>query len=128
MVTFDVGNKPVKILIGMILFLVVIIVSREVYVAVDKSRKIALGEKIIENLDHYSARNGLPRNDDYPTLQKLGFSDNADYFEPEYSRLGNDAYELIFIEGFDGPYLMWNSEERIWKIGQPDFGNRKSGR
>jgi len=38
---------------------------------------------------------------------------------PSYETDGNDEYEIIFLEGFDGPYLMWNSNENKWKIDFP---------
>ncbi len=38
---------------------------------------------------------------------------------PSYETNGNDEFEIIFLEGFDGTYLMWNSKEKKWKISFP---------
>ena len=38
---------------------------------------------------------------------------------PEIQQLNDSTYELIFTLGFDPPYIMWNSKERIWKEGFP---------
>src|SRR5690606_41791202 len=74
--------------------------------------------------------NKLPENDDWETLEKIGFKTEMLGTSPSYETDGNDEYEIIFLEGFDGPYLMWNSKEGKWKIGFPTifFKNNKIGR
>ena len=80
---------------------------------------IKLGEIIIENIENYKETNGLPDNNDWKTLRKFGFRDKIDFLQPEYSRIDSETFELLYLEGFDGPYLMWNSKERVWKEGYP---------
>jgi hypothetical protein len=87
--------------------------------AINRHSDIKLGEKIIDNIEKYKIKNKLPDNDDWETLRKFGFRDKIDFLQPEYSKVDSSTFELIFIEGFDGPYLMWNSKERLWKEGYP---------
>ncbi|MFZ4402048.1 MAG: hypothetical protein ACOYO1_18610 [Bacteroidales bacterium] len=88
---------------------------------INRKSDIKLGEEIIKNIEKYKKTNGLPDNNDWETLRKFGFRDKIDFLQPEYSRIDSVTFELIYIEGFDGPYLMWNSKERVWKEGDPTF-------
>ncbi|SDW88554.1 hypothetical protein [Flavobacterium degerlachei] len=88
---------------------------------INRSSDIKLGEKIIKNIENYKTTNELPDNDDWKTLRGFGFRDKIDFLQPEYRRVDKETFELIYIEGFDGPYLMWNSIERKWKEGYPTF-------
>lgn len=82
---------------------------------------IKRGEAIIKNIENYQKSNGLPDNNDWETLRKFGFIDKTEFLQPEYRRLDTVTFESLFLEGFDGPYVMWNSKERIWKKGYPTF-------
>jgi hypothetical protein len=95
---------------------------------VNRSSDIKLGEKIIKNIENYNATNVLPDNDDWKTLRGFGFRDKIDFLQPEYRRVDKETFELIYVESFDGPYLMWNSTEKKWKEGYPTFPkkNRKT--
>lgn len=90
-------------------------------ITINRSSDIKLGEEIIRNMERYQKTNALPDNNDWATLRKFGFRDKIEFLQPEYSRLDTATFELIFLEGLDGPYLMWNSKERIWKKGYPTF-------
>jgi len=86
-------------------------------VAINHHSEIKLGDKVIDNVDNYwKSYKKLPQWNDWETLRKLGIKFDNDVSKPEYKNLNDSVYELHFIEGFDGPYLMWNSTERIWKI------------
>jgi len=65
----------------------------------------------------------LPDNNDWETLRKFGFRVKINFLQPEYRKLNETAFELVYVEGFDGPYLMWTSTEKKWKIGYPTFDN-----
>jgi hypothetical protein len=91
--------------------------------SMNRSSDIKLGEHIIQNIESYQKQNGLPDNNDWETLRKLGFSDRIDFLQPEYSKLNENEFELIYLAGFDGPYLMWNSTEKKWKQSYPTFDN-----
>ena len=89
--------------------------------SINRSSDIKLGEQIIQNIESYQKRNGLPDNNDWETLRKFGFREKISSLQPEYRKLNETEFELVYDEGFDGPYLMWNSAERNWKIGYPIF-------
>ena len=89
--------------------------------SINRSSDIKLGEQIIQNIESYQKRNGLPGNNDWETLRKFGFREKTNSLQPEYRKLNETEFELFYVEGFDGPYLMWNSAERNWKIGYPTY-------
>jgi hypothetical protein len=68
-------------------------------------------------LEKYQRKHkSLPSDSDWHTLRQIGFT-NAEIERayPEYVKLDSTTYQLVFVKGFDGPYLMWNSSERKWK-------------
>jgi len=115
-------KKTIKI-IGLLLGLTVVLYMTwlNLPVTINRYSDIKYADKIIDQIEEYKKNKGLPESDDWETLKKFGFKDHADFLVPEYQKINNDNYELIFIEGFDGPYLLWNSKDRKWKKGQPTF-------
>jgi hypothetical protein len=77
------------------------------------------GNRIIESIEEYKKTNGLPDRHDWETLRQFGFEIDGDVWASQYEKINDDIYELVFVEGFDGPYLLWNSRERKWKIEMP---------
>jgi hypothetical protein len=87
---------------------------------ITRKSDITLGNTIIENINSYKLKHKkLPENNDWKTLEKLGFNVEILGTKPNYLKNQNGEYELVFMEGFDGPYLMWNSKENKWKIDFP---------
>jgi hypothetical protein len=84
-------------------------------VTINRHTDIKFGNELITKIEAYRKKHGLPRNYDWETLKQLGFKDMGDYFVPEYEKLNDTAFQLVYVEGFDGPYLFWNSTERKWK-------------
>lgn len=81
---------------------------------------IKLGNKLIEKIDSYKIRNNkLPDNYDMKTLEQLGFKIEMLGTNPSYASNQNGEYEIVFLKGFDGPYLMWNSKDKKWKFDSP---------
>ncbi|WP_291274397.1 hypothetical protein [Flavobacterium sp.] len=114
-----------KLTIGFLTLLVLIIGSYIVWwnlpLTINRSSDIKLGEKIIENIEKYQRENDLPNDNDWKILKRFGFRDKIDFLQPEYRKLDEKNFELVYVEGFDGPYLMWNSRERKWKEDYPTF-------
>ncbi len=116
---------------GIITFGIIILLTIIFYVtwlnlpiAINRYSDIKFANKIIDQIDKYKITNSLPESDDWETLKKFGFEDHLDFFVPEYQKLNDETYELIFVEGFNGPYLLWNSKDRKWKIDQPAFPDK----
>lgn len=118
-----------KVVFGILTFFVLVIGAYFIWwnlpLTINRSSDINLGEQIIKNIESYQKQNGLPDNNDWETLRKFGFRDKIDFLQPEYRKLSDDNFELIFVEGFDGPYLMWTSTEKKWKEGYPTFDKPK---
>lgn len=104
----------------LVLVTISFVVYRNLPFEITRKSDIKIGNKLIENINSYQNKNKiLPKNDDWKTLEKLGFKIEMLGTKPSYESNQNGEYELAFLEGFDGPYLMWNSKEKRWKIDFP---------
>ncbi len=81
--------------------------------------EVSRGNVLRQRLGSYfSQHHALHDDDAWQQLIQVGFtSQELEKAYPEYHKLDDDAYELLFVEGVDGPYLTWNSWERKWKKG-----------
>ena len=66
-----------------------------------------------------SSVNNLPEDDDWDSLGQLGFELGNFGIRPDYTKLNEDEFELVYPDGFDGPYLMFNSKSGQWKLDFP---------
>lgn len=112
-----------KALIISISIIILIILSITVYwnlpIEVTRKSDIKLGNELVEKIEIYKKSNGkLPETNDWQTLEKIGFKKD-EVANPTYTSDQNDNYELVYIDGFDGPYLIWNSHEKKWTIDFP---------
>ena len=113
-------RKGIKIFgLGIIAIIILYLIWIKLPFTINRHSDIKLGNKIIEQIETFKKSNGLPESNDWLALKKFGFIDHLDFLEPEYQKLNDNEYQLIFIEGFDGPYLMWTSKDKKWKIDQP---------
>ena len=105
------------ILIFIVFFLVGFLVLYILPIEVTQSRELKRGNILIENIENYVNETGkIPESHNWETLRSLGFmEDEMETAYPEIRQINDSTYELIFTIGFDPPYLMWNSQERIWK-------------
>jgi hypothetical protein len=118
-----------KIALGILTIFILIVGGYFIWwnlpLSINRSSDIKLGEQIIENIESYQKQNGLPDNNDWEKLRKFGFKDKINFLQPEYRKLNENEFELVYVEGFDGPYLMWTSTERKWKESFPTFDKPK---
>jgi len=109
-----------KTIIIIVSILLLIIISFTIYwnlpIEITRKSDIEYGNKLIQNIGTYQKTNGkLPENNDWKTLEKLGFKKEDSGKNPDY-KTDNTSFELIYNDGFDGPYLIWNSNEKKWTI------------
>lgn len=105
-------------------FFALIIISITVYwnlpIEITRKSDIESGNKIIWSIESFQKKYGrLPERTDYKTLEKLGLSFKDSKIYLDYATDHKGGFELTYIEGLDGPYLLWNSTDRKWKIGFP---------
>ncbi|MDQ2771749.1 MAG: hypothetical protein M3Y54_14765 [Bacteroidota bacterium] len=87
-------------------------------VVIKRHTDVTRGEQLIGRLNtYYQAKSILPADTDWITLEHLGFSQNEiEHAYPQYVKLSNSDYALVFVSDFDGPYLTWKSTKRKWEI------------
>jgi DNA-dependent RNA polymerase auxiliary subunit epsilon len=92
---------------------------------ISRKSEIDFGNKLVDRIEKYQQENGhLPAPNDLKTLEKLGFKIEMLGTNPTYERINENEYELIYLEGFDGPYLLYNSEQNDWSIDFPTTPDR----
>ncbi|MDR6919408.1 MULTISPECIES: hypothetical protein [Chryseobacterium] len=120
-----------KILLIFISIIVLIVISFTIYwnlpISITRHSDIEYGNSLIQNVENYrKSHHKLPENNDWETLEKLGFKPNDLGTQPDYSSDGTSFYEITYLDSFDGPYLIWNSNEKEWSIDFPKLFKKKN--
>lgn len=75
-----------------------------------------LGNEYISNiLSFYDSSGFLPDSYDWNILNNLMPKEMENEWSPEYEKLDNSNFMLIYPVGFDGPYLQYSSKTKLWK-------------
>ena len=103
--------------IGLLLILTVVayFIWWRLPVLINRRGDIEFGTGLIAKIEQYKQQHGLPETNDWKTLKQFGFKQRGDLFIPDYQKLNDTAYQLVYLEGFDGPYLLWNSYDKKWQ-------------
>jgi len=110
--------KVIKIILGVFIGIILLwIIWINLPVKYNRVTEIKLGNQIIEKIE--SSKEELPENNDWEKLNEYGIYQEYEIGKPEYKKINDNEFEIIFVEGFDPPYLIWNSSERKWKKGSP---------
>lgn len=115
-----------KLIITSIVIIVLLFTGWIIYVhlpvEITERSNIKYGNELIEKLDNYKITySELPKDNDWELLKKLGFKEESLGISPCYTKINKDEYELVYLRGFDGPYLFYNSTDKEWKVGFPKF-------
>ena len=77
--------------------------------------EIKAGNQFIENIKNYKKMYGqLPDNNQWDTLSKLNPLNPYETFYPEYRKIDGNNFELIYVEGFDPPYMRYDTKDKKW--------------
>jgi DNA-dependent RNA polymerase auxiliary subunit epsilon len=92
---------------------------------ITRKSDIEFGNKIVENIKVYQKLNNkFPESDNWETLTEFGFIIEINGTKPAYEKINDNEFELIYLEGFDGPYLLFNSKSKKWKVDFPKIPER----
>lgn len=92
---------------------------------ITRKSDIEFGNKLVDKFEEFKKENGkLPAQNDWSTLDQLGFRMEMLGTDPSYEKINDYEYELVYLEGFDGPYLLYNSRLKDWKIDFPTIPDR----
>ncbi|MEJ8801031.1 hypothetical protein [Pontibacter sp. H249] len=84
---------------------------------VQRSEEIETGNILVSSLQDYQEKNGiLPETGDWKALEEIGFDVQETGTIPDYQKKSDTTFSLIYLEGFDGPYLTYESEKGEWTI------------
>lgn len=118
-----------KILLTLLGVIILGAVSLTVYwnlpIEVTRHSDIEYGNKLVLNLENYQKEHkSLPRYNDWNVLSQLGFKQQELGVSPDYAVDSTGSYELVYMDAFDGPYLMYSSKEKKWSIDFPKVFKR----
>jgi ABC-type transport system involved in cytochrome bd biosynthesis fused ATPase/permease subunit len=123
-----VGNSFFKMgsLLGLSIALAAGLVWWSLPLSAKRAAEVARGRALSQRIAQYQQQHAaLPASDDWAALRQIGFTEEEmERANPQYTKLDEAAYELVFVAGFDGPYLMWNSRQGQWKEATPTFPSR----
>lgn len=78
---------------------------------------IDFGNELVSKIEQFKKENNrFPETDDWKVLDELGFKIEMLGTDPTYQKINQKEFELIFLEGFDGPYLLYNSKSNNWTM------------
>ncbi len=73
------------------------------------------GDRIISSVEAFrQEHNRLPNPHNPDEMVQLGFEDVLVDYRPEYEPVGRNAYQITYIEGLDGPSIVYSSITRQW--------------
>ena len=91
----------------------------------DKKENLAIqrGNVLIKSIEeYYTIYNSLPNSSDWKQLKSIGFQeDELLKSNPEYYKINDTSYQLIYVLSTPPPYLLWDSREKTWKNGIPIY-------
>ena len=111
-------SKPVKIFIGAAIILILMYsIWSHLPLSMQRYSDIKFGNQLVSNLTEYKlSTRKLPKEGDWKTLESLKFKMTELGTQPDYKKLNDTTFELIFLEGFDGPYLTYSSLTKKWTM------------
>jgi hypothetical protein len=115
-----------KVLIAIPILLILIgIVYFNLPFEITRSADLNFGNKLVDKINEYRKENNkLPETDNWETLERLGFKMEMLGTKPFYEKINEKEFELIYLEGFDGPYLLYNSQKGKWAVDFPTIPDR----
>ncbi len=73
------------------------------------------GDRIISKIEAFRREHGrLPNSHNTEEMVPLGFEDALVDYRPEYEPVGRNAYQITYVEGLDGPNIVYSSITRQW--------------
>lgn len=111
-------NKTLKYLLLTAFFMTaIILICNYLPLEIRNYSKVNFGNQIVNKIEKYKLANStLPNNGEWKTLERLNFEMTELGTNPEYKKINENNYKLIFVKGFDGPYLTYNSMSKSWSI------------
>ncbi len=102
------------------LFIFVIIGVGYFYLPLEwrRHKDIQHGNHLISQIINYQTNHhALPETDDEKTLTQLGFKKRDKFgWQPAYIKQNENSFEIIYQDGYEAPYLYWQSDEQQWAL------------
>ena len=104
------------IFITLIAFVSLFIILFNLPINIIYHSEINSGSQFAKNILNFKSANGkLPKNNDWAILEKLNPLKPYEVFYPEYLKIDSDNFQLTYTEGFDGPYLTYDTKTKKWE-------------
>nr|WP_320023147.1 hypothetical protein [uncultured Draconibacterium sp.] len=113
------------ILIAILLIPILWIGYNKLPIEITRRSDIKYGNELVREVKNFqSIHNRLPEPDSSQILLDLGFKMGFLDVEHAYQKINDSEFEIIYLEGFDGPYLFYNSKTDNWKEDFPTIPDR----
>nr|WP_321485566.1 hypothetical protein [uncultured Draconibacterium sp.] len=114
-----------KILVVILLIPILWVGYNKLPIEITRHSDIRLGNELVSKIRNFqSMHDRLPEPDSSQVLLDLGFKRGFLDVEPAYQKINDSEFEIIYLEGFDGPYLLYNSKIDKWKEDFPTIPDR----
>ena len=108
--------KKLKIIGVFFVILIILVIWIKLPTNLKYYNEIELGNNFAENIETYKQQNRqLPEEMDWNTLEGLNKSEAYETWWPTYQKIDDKQFTLTFIEGFDRPYLTYDSRTKKWE-------------
>lgn len=107
-----------RLLIGFISLIAIIVIARKIWTTIEYYNEVSIGNEYAHNIITYlQEKNKLPDEGDRDTLKELNPYKSVDKRRrPEYRIWSGNNFTLSFVQGFDWPYLTYDSETKTWEM------------
>lgn len=83
-----------------------------------RHKDIQLAQTLSQNIEQYRQQHAhLPVENNSQILKQLGFRHHKDTgWQPNYRKLDETHYQIIYKDGYEPPYLNWDSRNQKWSL------------
>ena len=86
-------------------------------VSVKYAGEIRSGNSLAAEIEAYKLKNDvLPESNDWEVQESWGIPEKNLGWKPAYEKIDENSFLLIYSEGFDGPYLTYESKTKTWAL------------
>jgi hypothetical protein len=120
--SFETMKYVRRLIISIVVLILLFFVWLNLPTSIVHYSQIKEGNVYVANLFEYQKRNNkLPNTEDIAVLEKLSPAKEFKDWFPNYKKTSDTSFMLTYFEGFDPPYLTYDSRSKKWEMKFPTF-------